>query len=86
MIKKQFFTTEKQTYLIGSVFITHEFDAAGGHRLVIDNRVSAPRGYLGISKLTVSEGTFCGTSEYYEHVFPRVFQVVSGHGVKAMEG
>jgi len=86
MIRKQFFTTEKRTYLIGSVFVTHEFDAAGCHRLVIDSKVSASRGYLGIVKLTVPEGTFCGTSEYYEHVFPRVFQVVSGHGVKAMEG
>ena len=86
MIRKQFFKVNQETYLIGSVFITREFDAAGGHRLVIDNKVSAPRGYLGIVKLTVSEGTFCGTSEYYESVLPRVFQVVSGHSVKAMEG
>jgi len=82
MIRKQFFAVNKQTHLIGSVFIIHEFDAAGGHRIVINGKVSAPRGYLGIVKLVTSEGTFCGTSEYYESVLPRVFQVIVGHPVK----
>ena len=82
MIKKQFFAVEKQTHLIGSVFVTQEFDATGGHRLVVDGKASGPRGYLGITKLTTSDGTFCGTSEYYGGNLPRVFQVVIGHPVK----
>ena len=86
MIRKQFFKVNQETYLIGSVFITHEFDAAGGHRLVINNLVSPPRGYNGIVRLTTSEGTFCGTTEYYGGTLPRVFQVVTGHSVAAMEG
>ncbi len=85
MTNKLFVKANQKTYLIGSVFITQEVDDFGVHRIVIDNKASLPRGYLGIAKLTVPAGTFCGTSEFYGDTLPRVFQVVSGHSVKAME-
>lgn len=65
-------------YYIGAVRITQEFGDGGGHIISVGSNESLVTAYDGIAILHCPEGVFCGTSEFYEGVLPRVFKVTPG--------
>jgi hypothetical protein len=85
--KPPFEAAIREVTYINGVFLTHEWDDHGNHRLIHDplrKRMQGPArclgswvGYTYIAYLKTERGTFCALTEYHDNCgLPSVFKIV----------